>query len=226
MVHRNVSGLSRAIQSGQKLTPQQGESTNRVFSPYDHRPYSYLQNAQPHRGKKEIEKPADTGQRAYPNGIEEYDAGRSVLTDPVIRTNSERLKDSQRHSDYENDRKHAYLKEKGLRDPLNRVLPRTDVAAHERDRKGTSHDDDRHQGMNGNVDSSNSLASQIANHLAAQKAKEKAKQSNGVHPQSKAVHPKEHKNTNGLSLTSMENKSKLKQANGFSYGVPKGQVCK
>eukprot|EP00795_Rhopilema_esculentum_P013516 gene13516-4397_t len=223
MVHRNVSGLSRAIQSGQKLTSQQGESTNNVFNPYDHRPYSYLQNAQPHRGKKEIEKPADTGQRAYPNGIEEYGAGRSGLTDPVIRTNSESLKDSQRYPDYENDRKHAYLKEKGLRDPLNRVLPRTDVAVHERDRKD---ENDIHQGMNGNVDSSNSLASQIANHLAAQKAKEKAKQSNGVQPQraqSKAVHPKEHKNANGLSLTSMENKSKLKQANGFSYGVPKGQ---
>lgn len=113
--------------------------------------------------------------------------------------------------------KNPHAKEKGLRDPYNRVLPRTDVDVR------TEQKADGLLQQKSKIDSSKSLAAQLENHLASRKAGKIHRNDGSSHKHSNSA---KQVGNSERSLTSLENSNKLKQINGFSYGVPEGQVSR
>ena len=108
--------------------------------------------------------------------------------------------------------KALHFKEKGFRDSWTRVLPRTDIDIFNQD--GLLHEKTK-------IDSSNSLANQIESHLSAKKVK-KSQKGNAILSKPKIVAKREE--SDERSITSMENSNKMKQLNGFSYGIQEDQV--
>ena len=177
-------------------------------------PYSYLQSSHVHNNRKDKDKHNDYVQTYVLSQQTDASSGRrqkSEENEVLFKEHeSQRIKNQSK-----NYHKAQYGKEKGLREPLNRVLPRTDLEIHKDGRTdGLSHQSTK-------IDSSNSLANQIENHLSARKLRKSQKTE--VLPKPNNIVKRVE--SNERSLTSIENSNKLKQINGFSYGIQEGQVC-
>ena len=183
-----------------------------------HQPYSYLQGAHIQVNKGDKEKVHQSLQPHAPVRLQHSYAQlargrRSERAEVLVK-------------ELENDRninlrnghhKGSYLKEKGLRDSLTRILPRTDVDIHSGNGTDISL---AHEPVK---DPRSSLAYQIESHLLAKKSKKN--QRNDSFSRNPVIEAKaKRENRQDRNLTSIENSNRLSQLNGFSYGIQEDQV--
>lgn len=191
-----------------------------VHAPVDsvHTPYNYFQSTYVQNGRRDKEKMNNFSQPRLSNlaqqqGISE---GRRYFSEEPEK--GFKQQENENYVKYRNEYERVQRpKEKGLRDPFNRFLPRSDVEVMNDKRNDSS------VFKNSKVTSSTSLATQIENHLASRKSKQGYKNDGTF---SKSIEFTKQSEKNERNMTSFENSSKLKQINGFSYGIQKDQVSR